>query len=347
MLLLRPTPAKVETINDVDHFVTNFWRAIQHDPEAVATAADNPVNEADLHARHHWLQFSRPSAEFRERMKVDPDYYDCKIAGWWCWGLCCWIGGGWCQPSTILVSGNSTDQTILDISGSRGIHRRRPFISHPDGIGVHQSSGGRPQLADAVNANKRASTCEDRRVWLLDWFGRLRDRLRLVRVCCGDWERVCGSLSTTTRLGLTGVFFDPPYAHNVDRMQGWVRHLQGIGPEPAVATVSTSRSDGLYSSDADDTDHLVARVHCYCRARGDDPKIRMAVCGYAGEHDSLERLGWSCVEWKTQGGYANRGKDAETKNVNRDRERIWFSPSCVAVDRLMQRELTLEVYGEA
>ena len=40
---------------------------------------------------------------------------------------------------------------------------------------------------------------------------RLADRLRLTRVCCGDWIRVCQSRSVTTRLGLTGIFLDPPY----------------------------------------------------------------------------------------------------------------------------------------
>jgi hypothetical protein len=35
--------------------------------------------------------------DFIERMKSDPDYYDVKVAGWWVWGLCQWIGRGWCS----------------------------------------------------------------------------------------------------------------------------------------------------------------------------------------------------------------------------------------------------------
>ena len=65
-----------ETINDLDCMVANFWRALQNDPDAVAHYADNPVNEADQHARHLWLC---SQTEFRETMKVDPDYYDASI----------------------------------------------------------------------------------------------------------------------------------------------------------------------------------------------------------------------------------------------------------------------------
>ena len=55
VLLGRPTDAKIETVNDLDCWIANFWRALQHDPEQLAAHADWPVNEADLHARHLWL----------------------------------------------------------------------------------------------------------------------------------------------------------------------------------------------------------------------------------------------------------------------------------------------------
>ena len=57
ILLARPEDhvGRIETINDIDGYVANFWRAVKADPEAVAVAADNPVNELDLTARHLWL----------------------------------------------------------------------------------------------------------------------------------------------------------------------------------------------------------------------------------------------------------------------------------------------------
>jgi hypothetical protein len=44
--------------------------------------------------------------------------------------------------------------------------------------------------------------------------GELAARLRRVRVCCGDWRRIL-TPSVTTYIGLTGVFLDPPYAHDL------------------------------------------------------------------------------------------------------------------------------------
>ena len=46
---------RAETVNDADGFLANFWRALAHDPEAVAHWCDWPVNEVDLFARHLWL----------------------------------------------------------------------------------------------------------------------------------------------------------------------------------------------------------------------------------------------------------------------------------------------------
>ena len=95
MLLGAPDGKRVETINDADGFVANFWRAVAHDAEAVAREADWPVNETDLFARHSWLV--RQAAGLTSKLHGDPEFYDVRIAGWWCWGACNWIGSGWCS----------------------------------------------------------------------------------------------------------------------------------------------------------------------------------------------------------------------------------------------------------
>jgi site-specific DNA-adenine methylase len=100
VLLARPSEPGTETVNDLDCYLANFWRSIKHAPDAVAEAADWPVNEADLLARHRWLLGQE---EFRQQIRTDADYHDPKIAGWWVWGQCAWIGSGWCrQESTQL-----------------------------------------------------------------------------------------------------------------------------------------------------------------------------------------------------------------------------------------------------
>jgi DNA adenine methylase len=56
---------------------------------------------------------------------------------------------------------------------------------------------------------------------------------------------------------------------------------------------------------------------------GDDPDLRVALCGYAG--DFGEHPGWTEYAWRGARGYA--GAD----NPNRDAERIWFSKGCITL----------------
>jgi DNA adenine methylase len=319
VLLARPFPGKIETINDENNFVANFWRAVQADPDKVAEYADNPVNEADLAARHLWLMLSQAATEFREKMRTDPHYYDPKVAGWWAWGACCWIGAGWCQDTGEAIGTG-----------------RRPQLS------------SRPQLADArsrgrgVHGNDAANTCEERRAWLVDWMRRLRDRIRNVRVLCGDWKRCCNSPSTMTRLGTCGVFLDPPYSHDVARMHAWVHHLEGRGEPPEGAGKATNRDRNLYASDGGDMDRLVADVHVWCRKWGADSQVRIVLAGMAGEHDDLENLGWEVHAWKSSG-YANR---TATGRENNARERLWFSPHVCKPERVVRPMFTIWEKGD-
>lgn len=181
-------------LNDKDGNVANFWRAMQADPEAVAAAADWPVSEVDLHARHLWLVTH--GRRLAERLMADPDYFDARAAGWWAWGACAWIGSGWCagdgpwhaQPDDegvpVFTLGN----------GGNGVNRQLP----------HLSDGGN-------GVNRKLPHLGDRRAWLVDWFERLAERLKGARVTCGDWERVC-SVGGMTRNGVCGVLLDPPYS---------------------------------------------------------------------------------------------------------------------------------------
>ena len=60
-------------------------------------------------------------------------------------------------------------------------------------------------------------------------------------------------------------------------------------------------------------------------AQGDDSRIRIALCGYEGEHAMPET--WECVAWKAQGGYGSQGENRARENSAK--ERIWFSPHCL------------------
>jgi len=318
---------RAETVNDKNHYIVNFWRALKADPDAVAEWADWSVNEADLHARHRWLVRSQEAADWRERMRTDPDAYDAKIAGWWCWGQCLWIGGAWCHDETLhkkqLPSGNSDGKGYGVTRGGSVDWQQVPEIGSAVGRGVASShGGGRPQLADAYDIGRGVcgsgsrGTCEERRAWLVGWMRRLSDRLRLVRTCYGDWSRVCDSESTTTRLGTTGVFLDPPY------------------PARREDTGEKSRDDSLYATDkGSDLDKLRDEVRNWCWKWGLNPDMRIAVCGYEGDgYEQLEQEGWSVESWEAGGGYANQQRKGLGKSANAKRERIWFSPACIQPD---------------
>jgi hypothetical protein len=55
VLLARPPfeGNRIETVNDADGHVANFWRALQADPNAVAYYADWPVSELDMQSPGH------------------------------------------------------------------------------------------------------------------------------------------------------------------------------------------------------------------------------------------------------------------------------------------------------
>ena len=249
VLLARPHAPRVETVNDLDCYLANFWRAVKAAPDDVARWADDPVNECDLHARHKWLLARR--AELPSLLDSDPDTFDAKVAGWWVWGLSCWFGTGWCDAS-----------------------RARPSRQIP-----HLSAAGHG--AHAVRANLRAD------------YAALRERLRRVRVACGDWSRVLKDSVTLGPASPVGVLLDPPYADG----------------------------DAQYAAGGTGTT-LSADVRAWAIEHGDDPRFRIVLCGYEGEH-AMPR-GWRCKEWKALGGYGNAAG-----NENARRERLWLSPFCV------------------
>ena len=282
MLLGRPNVGKVETINDADGFVANFWRAVSLDAAEVARNVDWPTNEADLIARHSWLVRNAP--DLLQRLEADPDYYDAKVAGWWCWGACNWIGSGWCSGTGPWQHDGEklVDTRKLPHLGDagRGVNRQLQHLSAGQGVNrqlPHLSAG------------------QGRSAYIYEWFGALMDRTRDVRVAVGDWQRVLND-SVTVRHGLTGVFLDPPYTKGaMDYAAG------GVGGE------------------------LANKVRAWCAKNGNDKRLRIVLCGHAGEHDALLQDGWHTRAWTARKGYAITDEAVE----NSASETLWCSPHCV------------------
>ena len=395
---------RIETINDLDCYLANIWRCIKYDPDQTAEYADNWVCEADLHARHRWCYDNH---EFRHRMRTEPEYYDCKVGGYWLFGISSWIGDNWCRvkevgkgliPSDIkeaegyvgvtphltdsgkginraLPPADHLDQTIPHLTDSgkginralppceddgirsltwesvphltnsgkginralppadhlkqqipcltvnQGINRALPPADHLEQKIPHLTSGGQginqslppanlqqqlPNLAhnNGIGCNRtqdisptRCRTKEERLADLKQYMRKLQDRFRFVRVCNGDWMRVC-SPTVTYRHGLTGLFLDPPYSLEKNKQTNVYGELSKQGNLNADLTkflLENQNIDGL----------------------------RVAICGLEGEYD-LPKKYWDCVEWMGNSGYADK-----TKNKNREKERIWFNKQCI------------------
>jgi hypothetical protein len=306
VLLARPTAhrRRVETVNDADGLLCNFWRALQHSPDEVARHADWPVSECDLHARHLWLVEQRE--DITARLMGDPEWHDAKAAGWWVWGACAWIGSGWCSGRGPWVRGEDgavTDSRKLPPLGNegrginrklphlgdegRGIHRQLPHLGN-EGRGIHRQL---PHLGDEGRGISRQSAGA--------WAGDLATRMRRVRVACGDWSRVTGpSVRIPTSLpngAVCGVLLDPPYVEG----------------------------DAGYAIDSGNVAHDVT---AWAIEHGRDPRMRIAVCGY-DEHDELAAHGWTPHAWSAKGGYGEQGDGAA--RTNKHREVVWFSPHCL------------------
>ena len=252
--LLRPSWHRRahELINDVNGFVVNFWRAIKWNPDGILDYVDWMINDLDKHAKQEWL--ANQYEALKDRLIADPHYYDCKIAGWWAWGINAHVGSGWCE---------------------------------------------RPLARSRCELGRRGINWLTDRTELSNYLHSLSQRLRNAIVTCLDWHKaisLAATLNNWDRFTI-GLFLDPPYRQNM-------------------------RDDRIYMED-DASISDACRQFC---TEHSNSKMRIALCGFEGEHNELERYGWAKIEWMARGGYNNQAKQQDGNS--RHNERIWFSPSC-------------------
>jgi hypothetical protein len=208
-----------------------------------------------------------------------------------------------------------------------GVARKLPHISS-DGRGVNAPQTREPGVLDPAPSDAADLHRLDHIDWganyhnttmpeLVRWFRHLCARLRHVRIINGDWSRVvttgaAHNLVVRQGKGPAGIFLDPPYAD------------------------TAKRTEALYQHDSLTVAHDVRE---WCLAHGDDPKFRIVLAGFEGEHgEVLEKAGWSVHEWfkkgHLRGGMGNVGGSG---NHQMHRDRLWASPHCLTD----QREATL------
>ena len=199
-----------------------------------------------IYARRNKLNAN--TEDLLTKLIADDKYFDVELAGYWIYGMCCWIGAG------------LTRKTAIPHLGSAGRGVQEPY-----------------------NTNIYA------------WFRDLSERLRYVRVICGDWAQVCGG-NWQDNFGNVGIFFDPPYA--------------------------TETRTSVYLHDSVDVAHNVRE---WAIKRGELATYKIVLCGYFDEHKDLLNHGWTYESWSTSGGYSRIGNGETQGKINRSLETLFFS----------------------
>ena len=362
VLLNRPHPCNrpyfSETVNDLDGFIANAWRAIQWHPEEVARHASWPVTEADKQARQIACLQWRSEATL-ELLAGSADWCDPRIAGWWLYGVACHIGafsgdGPW---TVDRATGRIYKQPM--VRNEPGVRRNLPHLTG-NGRGVNHAGLREP----GVSRNRPHLTGNGRGV---NHAGLREPGVRRNRPQVGDNGRGVNK----PQLRESGVLSDDPdsefHAMTMPGLKRWmqllsarlrhVRIINGdwtrvvttgaahtipvrIGDGPAGVFLdppydSTIRSKGLYQAhDGADDGSVAAEVRAWCAKVGEDPKWRIVLAGFDTEHGELEALGWTVHEWFTAG-YLTGGMGNVDTSVDgggqQHRERLWASPHCLPI----------------
>ena len=195
----------------------------------------------------------------------------------------------------------STNQTCRE----PGVSNQIPHAGN-DGKGSATASMMEPGVSDAPDFEPGEITDFHPMTMprLRAWLQYLSARLRHVRLFNSDWKKlmkpsVLQTINVRMGKGICGVFLDPPY--------------------------NSGRKNTVYKHD----DRTVSQdVQEWCIKNGDNPKYRIILCGFEGEHNVLEDHGWRKIEWYKKGflsGGSLQGKDMNT-------DRLWVSPHCLDPD---------------
>jgi len=167
-----------------------------------------------------------------------------------------------------------------------------PSLTKPGGWSVRDGrlmyERGTGRIRGSLTSSRRALSRLVRERRVSEYVAALSERLRNVQVWWNDFEVVVEK-ADRSEFGIVGILLDPPYP----------RHLR----------------DYDYDTDGADVWQRAAR---WAVANGDNPKLRIAVCGYNDtDGDALFPHSWTRFIWRRSG-----------IGQNKDRECIWFSPHC-------------------
>ncbi len=372
VLLRRPhlanRPYYSETVNDLDGLLVNFWRAVQAEPEAVAHFASWPVAEADQHARHLAILKWR-SDEMLLRLCGDADFYDAKIAGYWVWGLCCWVGSGWCSGVGPWVA-DADGRFVKQPKTGRGVWAQKPHISD-DGQGVNKSQLREPGVSRqkpfaATNGrgvnhgNLREPGVHRKKPHISnDGRGVNHGNLREPGVT-RQKPHISDNGQGVNHGNLREPGVGEPHPMTMPKLLQWMRTLAARlrhvrilnGDWSRAVTKGTTHTlsvrqggvagvflDPPYGAEdiADvynhDSSTVAQDVAKWCLEHGDDDRLRIVLAGFEVEHTALEAAGWRVVDWYEGAGELALLKGGYGKGTAKGsqmhRDRLWLSPACL------------------
>ena len=253
-------PRKKEIVNDLDGFVTNFWRSIKFDPEKTAAWADYPTVHIDLVARKEYLNQLLPTLV--DRLIDDPFYCSYEVAGWWVWAV----------SNNISLANFSDYKTgnidksipvIISRQGGKGVSKNRLDKSIPR---CYKGNGVSLQRKDLLDFD-----LDGRR--LLDWFNVLSIRLSKTFIFCKDWDdivspTITGTTKSNNKDSTVGFFLDPPYG-------------------------TENRTNKLYNLDSK---NIADKVKSWSIKYGNNPRWRICVAGYFDDYKEWPE-NWQVVKW--------------------------------------------------
>ena len=347
VLLNRPHPCNrayhSESVNDLDGFIANAWRALAASPDAVADAASWPVSECDKSARQIALLRWRDEVAL-ERLAGDPHWHDPVMAGWWLWAVAVQIGaftgdGAW-------TANRTTGRIVKQPRGAGralGVSRGLPHLSD-NGRGVCTAAVREPGVRRGLphlSADGRGVCGQTLRE-----PGVSRDLPHL----SDDGQGVCGQTLRSAGVADEAAHYHPT---TMPRLRAWfallsarLRHVRilngdwtrlcttgamhtltvrqgghvGVFLDPPYA--DDIRAGGLYSHDSGAVTHAVRE---WCIRNGDHPSRRIVLAGYDTEHGALDAHGWTVHEWFAKDDFLRGGMGEQ-----QGRERCWSSPYCLS-----------------
>jgi hypothetical protein len=321
--LNAPYPVMM-TLNDKDGLLVNFYRAVKDDPDTVAYYLDHPVSEIDLFSRHVYLVNARE--QLTAQLEADPEWYDAKAGAWWAWGMCSWIGTGWCSgdgPWSIDADGNRINIREITDSEAVGVNRQMRHLTDA-GTGVNRQM---PALGDRKTPNLgNAGKGVNRKLPSLgdEARGYHTEGVRRKISALSDAENLVNQPVYTA-----GVYDTESVSEN---LRAYMRQIASLirlarmtcGDWRRVVKESVTVRHGLTAVLLDPP---------YGEGQ-QDYGVGGNTDGNIADDGRTVPDGWQTFEWKSKGGYSVQGTEDAQSKVNRGRERIWFSPHCInpAVD---------------